>query len=344
MKNSLWMVAVSVVLGGLIVGCGNSGAGSEAGDKGAAGGTATKVSGAVNIDGSTTVYPILTAMVSEFTGAQPEVRVSAGNAGTGSGFKKFFRGEVDIATASRAIEQEEIDAAKAANVEFVEIPIAYDGLSIVVSKQNDFLQSITVDELKKVWGPGSTIKTWNEIRPDLPNNPIVLYGPTSNHGTFDYFTEAINGKRGASRTDFQQITDYNALIQGVAGDAGSFGYIGYSYVQQNLDKVRAIPVDAGNGPVEATPETIENGTYTPLSRPLFLYVNKKALDEKPQVRAFVEFVLGEGRKLIAEQNFIPLPDEVYTLVQARLAAGTAGTVFRGAPAGKTMKEILETSK
>lgn len=329
---------VSVAVLAAALGCGKgeeTKANAESGEPG------KKVSSAeIKIDGSSTVYPILERMAELFNEKHPEARPTVGTSGTGGGFKKFVNGEIDIANASRPIEPEEVDKAKAKGIEFVEIPIAFDGLSVVINPKNTFADTLTVAELKKIWEPGSTVKNWSDVRPDFPAKPIQLFGAGTDSGTFDYFTKAINGKEKACRADYQASEDDNTLVQGVAGDEYALGFFGYAYYEKNTDKLKAVKIDPGTGPVGPSPETIANGTYTPLSRPLLLYVNKKALD-RPEVMEFLKFILTEGKNSIADVGYVPLPEEVYGLALARLEEKKTGSVFQGAEVGVRIDDILK---
>jgi phosphate transport system substrate-binding protein len=269
-----------------------------------------KLRGEVRVDGSSTVFPITEAVAEEFSKVQPRVRVPVGASGTGGGFKKFVKKETDINDASRQIKASEIAKAKAANVTYTEFPVAYDGISIVVNKKNTWANNITVAELKKIWQPGSTVTKWSDVRKGWPDKPIRLYGPGTDSGTFDYFTEAINGKSHVSRSNYTKSEDDNVLVQGIAGDEGSLGYFGFAYYSQNKDKIRSVPVDNGKGPVSPTLETINNGTYAPLSRPVFIYVRNDSA-KRPEVKAFVTFYLEQAKTLAAEVGYVPLRDEEY---------------------------------
>lgn len=300
----------------------------------------TVSSAEIKIDGSSTVYPILERMAELFNEKHPEARPTVGTSGTGGGFKKFVSGEIDIANASRPIEAEEADKAKANGIEFVEIPLAFDGLSVVINPKNTFAETLTVAELKKIWEPDSKVTKWSDVRPEFPAQKIQLFGAGTDSGTFDYFTKAINGKEKACRPDYQASEDDNTLVQGVAGDEYALGFFGYAYFEKNTDKLKAVKVDPGTGAVGPSPETIANGTYTPLSRPLLIYINKKALD-RPEVMEFVRFILTEGKNSIGDVGYIPLPDEVYTLALARLEAKKTGTLFQGAEVGMGIDDILK---
>ncbi|MBJ6117339.1 PstS family phosphate ABC transporter substrate-binding protein [Pontibacter sp. BT310] len=273
--------------------------------------------GDISIDGSSTVYPITEAVAEEFRYAAPNVRTTIGVSGSGGGFKKFSRGEIDISNASRSIKEDEAKAARANGLDFIELSVAYDGLTIVVNPKNDWVKDITVAELKKMWEPAAQnkIKRWNQIRPEWPNREIHLYGAGVESGTYDYFTEAIVGTSHASRGDFTASEDDNVLVQGVAGDINALGFFGYAYYEENKDKLKAIPVDDedasnGAGPILPSLETIKDGSYAPLSRALFLYVNSPAV-KKPQVVEFMDFYFENVGQLSQEIGFIPLPDEKY---------------------------------
>ena len=336
-KNSFFLTAIAAC--SLLAGCGPSGSGAAGGTtSGTAGspGGGGKFSGKVDIDGSSTVGPILQAVAEEFGNNNPDVRATVGISGTGGGFKKFSSGEIDIADASRPIEDKEVEACKAKGIEFIELPVAFDGLSVVVNPQNDFLEDITIAELKSIWSPDSKVTTWDQVRAGFPKEKIKLYGAGTDSGTFDYFTLAVNGKEKASRSDYQASEDDNTLVQGVAGDKYSLGYFGYAYFDQNKDKLKLLKV---NG-VAPSPETINDGTYQPLSRPLFIYVNKKSLEEKPQVKELVKMLLTSGKELIRTVGYVPLSDDDYKLVLERMEAGTTGTVFHGAQPGIKIKDVM----
>ncbi|UKJ07266.1 PstS family phosphate ABC transporter substrate-binding protein [Solitalea lacus] len=300
--------------------------------------------GSVKIDGSSTVYPISEAVAEEFRGVQSEVNVTVGESGTGGGFKKFSRNEIDISDASRPITAEEIEACTKAGINFIEIPIAFDGLAVVVSKQNTFIDHLTVAELKKLWEPAAqgTIKTWDQIRPTFPKEPIKLYGAGTASGTYDYFTEAICGKKGASRGDYTASEDDNVLVQGVSQDKGGLAYFGLAYYEQNQDKLKLIPIDGGNGPVSPSQETVGNGTYQPLSRPIFIYINSKSCERK-EVVDFAKFYVENAGRLAKEIGYVPLSAEEYKLIQDRLNKKITGTVFVNGKStvGTKMADLLK---
>jgi phosphate transport system substrate-binding protein len=285
-----------------------------------------KLSGQVRIDGSSTVFPITEAVAEEYRGVQPKVRVTVGISGTGGGFKQFCVGETDINDASRPIKQKEIDKAAEAAIEFIEMPVAFDGISVVVHPANKWVDYLTPAELKAIWEPGSTVKTWADVRAGWPKEEIKLYGPGTDSGTFDYFTEEINGKAQACRSDFTASEDDNVLVRGVAGDKNSLGFFGFAYYIENTDKLRIVPIDAGDGPVVPSHDSIANGSYTPLSRPIFIYVARNAAD-RPEVESFVRFYLESAPDLVAEVGYVALPSKLYEIDKARFEKRVTGTVF-----------------
>jgi phosphate transport system substrate-binding protein len=300
----------------------------------------------VKIDGSSTVYPISEAVAEEFQ-KKTGVKVTVGESGTGGGFKKFCRGETDISDASRPISQKEMDACKEAGVQYIELPVAYDALTVVVNSKNVWVKSFTVEELKKIWAPGSSVKNWNQVNPSYPNQPLQLFGPGTASGTFDYFTEAVNGKAKSSRTDYTPSEDDNVLVQGVSGNVGGMAYFGYAYYEENKDKLRAIPIIAKGSttPVLPSPEAVMNGTYQPLSRPLFIYVNATAAAFRPEVKAFVNFYLENAPKLVKEVKYVPLPSDDYVAVTEHFKALKPGTGFNGTPeVGIKIKDLIKRIK
>lgn len=277
---------------------------------GAASAATEKLSGEIRIDGSSTVFPITEAVAEEFLAVNPDVKVPVGVSGTGGGFKKFIAKETDINDASRKIKDEEAAAAKEAGIGYTAIEVAYDGLSIVVNKENTWATSMTLDELKKLWAPDSTIKTWKQLRAEWPDEAIKLYAPGTDSGTFDYFTEAVNGKAGAIRSDFVASEDDNVLVQGVAGDKNAIAFFGFAYYEENMDKLQVVAVDSGKGAITPSFDAIKDGTYSPLSRPLFLYVNNEAM-ARPEVKAFLQFYLDSAPDLVKEVGYVALPAEKY---------------------------------
>jgi phosphate transport system substrate-binding protein len=268
-----------------------------------------ELTGAVVIDGSSTVFPIAEAVAEEFMLTNTGADVTVGFAGTGGGFKRFCGGETDISNASRPITEEERASCAAAGIEFTELPVAWDGLAVLVNPANNAVQCLTKEELKKIWEPNSTVQSWRNVRPDLPDTKISLYGPGTDSGTFDYFTEAVVGTAKSSRADYQASEDDNILVQGVAGDAGALGYFGYAYYAANQGSLKLVAVDGGAGCVLPSDATIEDGTY-PLSRPLFIYVKKAALG-RPVVQGFVQFFMENAEELVPATGYHPLRAEQY---------------------------------
>lgn len=272
--------------------------------------TAESLTGEIKIDGSSTVFPITEAVAEEFTILNPELQIPVGVSGTGGGMTKFIAGEIDIADASRPIKAEEKANAEKAGIEYLEFMVAYDGLSVLVNKDNTWVDNLTTEELKKIWEPGSTVKTWKDVRPEWPNEPIKLYAPGTDSGTFEYFTETINKKAGAIRPDYTGSEDDNVLVKGISGDKNALGFFGYAYYAENKDKLKAVAIDAGKGPVAPSYDSIKDGSYSPLSRPLFIYVNKAAL-ERTEVMEFLRFYLKNAAELSADVGYIALPDKDY---------------------------------
>ena len=266
--------------------------------------------GTVSLDGSSTVYPISEAIAEEFLSVAPRVRVTVGVSGTGGGFKKFLSRVIDINDASRTIKNSEVEEARANGIDYLEIPVAFDGLSVVVNPNNTWVDHLTVDELRMIWQPGSMVDSWDDIRPNWPQLPIRLYGPGTDSGTFDYFTEAVNGESGASRPDYTASEDDNVLVQGISGDENALGFFGYAYYIENQDNLKIVPIDEGNGPVAPTARSINDGTYSPLSRPIFVYLNTDSL-ARPEVRSFVDFYIDNAAGIANEVGYIELPEEMY---------------------------------
>jgi len=264
----------------------------------------------VSIDGSSTVYPIAEALSEEFQLRNPRVMVSLGRSGSGGGFERFCRGETDVASASRTIRDFEAQRCAAAGVEYLELPVALDGLSVIVNPRNTFVGCLTVQELREIWRPGSPVRTWRDVRPEFPAEEIKLYGPGTDSGTFDTFSEAIVGETGASRMDFQASEDDNVLVNGLTRDRYSLGYFGYAYLAENRDRLKVVAVDGGSGCVIPSPETIEDGRYGPLGRRLYLYVKVSSLS-RPGMKAFLEYFLTHARDFVLEAGFSPLPDRIY---------------------------------
>ena len=299
----------------LVTACGGEADDAAAGD----------VGGAVEIDGSSTVFPIAEAVAEEFQLMNADVRVTVGVSGSGGGFERFCAGETDLSNASRPITEAERAACAEAGVEFLELPVAWDGLSVVTHADNDFAMCLTTEELRRIWEPGSTVSTWRDVRGQWPDEEIRLYGPGTDSGTFDYFTETINGEAGASRPDYQASEDDNILVQGISGDRYALGYLGYAYYTENADRLKLLEVDGGSGCVAPSDETIADGSYAPLSRPLFVYVKRSSL-ARPAVRGYVEFMLEEAPTLVPSTGYHALTPVEYAdaLADVREAAGTAG--------------------
>ncbi len=298
----------------------------------------------IQIDGSSTVFPVTEAVAEEFQKAKKgKIKVTAGISGTGGGFKKFCRGETDISDASRPILKQEMEACKGAGIEYIELPVAFDALTVIVNPKNDWSPSMTVAELKKIWEPAAQgkITNWNQVRANWPNAPLKLFGAGADSGTFDYFTEAITGKAKSSRGDFTASEDDNVLVQGVANDRNALGFFGFAYYAENTSRLKAVAIDNGKGGVTPSEKTVLDGSYQPLSRPIYIYVSKKAA-AKPEVKEFVEFYLQHAPKLVKEVKYVPLPDKVYTLGASRIKSGKVGTAFGGhADVGVTIDDLMK---
>ena len=292
MKKGILLLVASTIM---LMSCGG-GASTNSSE------SAAKLSGEVVVDGSSTVAPVTQAVAEEFAKENSEVNVSVGISGTGGGFKKFVKCEIDISDASRPIKPEEAEEAKKNGIEYLELKVGLDGLTVVTNKENTWAKDVSVEDLKKIWTDGSTVKTWKDVNPAWPAEPIKLYGPDQDSGTYDYFIEEIIGKEGKIRKDYSPSSDDNQLVQGVEGDKGSLGFFGYAYYLEQKDKMNALAI---NGIVPSD-ETVKNGTYTPLSRPLYIYVNKKAFAEKPQVKAFVQFYIKNASELLKSVGYISL--------------------------------------
>lgn len=313
--SALWVGALLVLSMGL-VGCGGGGSDGP--------------SGSVSVDGSSTVFPLTEAVAEEFMTANQGTRVTVGVSGTGGGFSKFLRGETAINNASRPISPGEIEKAEENGIEFIELPVAYDGLAVTVHPDNDWVDCLTVEELRQIWEPDSEIDNWNQVRDDFPDREIDLYAPGTASGTYDYFTEAVVGESGASRSDFTASEDDNVLVQGIEGTEGALGYFGLAYYENNADRLKVLGIDpdergSGASCVMPSAETVNDGSYRPLSRPLFIYVNTAKLDEAAE--AFVDFYLQNAGDLAPDVGYVSMPDSAYTLVRQRFQDRTAGTVF-----------------
>lgn len=306
------------------------------------------IEGTILVDGSSTVAPITMAVAEEFQKQYPEVRVPVGISGTGGGFKKFCAGETDISDASRPIKASEAEECKKNGIEYIELPVAFDGLAVMVNPSNDFVSCMTVEELKKIWEPEAEgkVTNWKQVRADFPDRPLTLYGPGTDSGTYDYFTQAIVGKEGASRGDFTPSEDDNVLVQGIAGDPNALGFFGLAYYEENKDKLKLVAIDNGKGCVAPSLETVANSTYQPLSRPLFIYVNRARIDQKDEISAFVEFYLKNAKSLVDQVGYIPLTDEIYELALKRYEKRITGSIFEGSGSvvGVSLAELLQKEK
>jgi phosphate transport system substrate-binding protein len=302
----LTVAAALIAISLLAAGCGREESGSVAASPSEAG---TALSGRIEADGSSTVAPLTQLAAEHFREQQPDVNVTVGVAGTGGGFERFCNGETDISDASRPIkEDEEAPICQENGVKYTDFQVATDALTVVVNAENDWVDCLTVEQLAKIWGPDSKVENWNQVDPSFPDQELTLAGPGTDSGTFDYFTDVINGEEGASRSDYTASEDDNVIVQAVAGDKGGMGYFGFSYFEENQDTLKALEIDSGNGCVAPSVETAQSGDYAPLSRPLFIYV-KQASFEEPEVQAFVRFYLQNASSFADEALFVPLTDE-----------------------------------
>jgi phosphate transport system substrate-binding protein len=302
----------------------------------------------VKVDGSSTVFPITEAMAEQFQKEKKgQVQVTVGISGTGGGFKKFCNGETDISNASRPILKREMEACRSKNISYIELPVAFDALTVVVNPRNNWVKQLTVAELKTMWEPAAQgkIKTWNQVNPAWPNRPLKLFGAGTDSGTFDYFTEAIVGKAKSSRGDYTASEDDNVLVQGVATDVNALGYFGYAYYEENAKRLRAVPiVNAQGKAVLPSRKAVEDGSYNPLSRPIFIYVNSESL-RRPEVREFVEFYQRQASKLIPPTGYIPLPARAYAANLDNIRRGKTGTVFGGEnKVGLTIDQLMKMER
>ena len=297
--------------------------GDDDNESGGTGGGGEKVSGTIAVDGSSTVFPFVQAAAEQFQGENPDVRITVGESGTGGGFEKFCAGETDISNASRPIkDDEEVPVCKKNGVAYSEVQIANDGIAVATNKDLK-IDCMTTAELKKLWNKGSTVKSYNEVNPKFPNQEVSLFGPGTDSGTFDFFTDEINGEEGATRKDYQPSEDDNVLVQGVSGDQGGLGYFGFSYYEQNQDKLNLVGVDSGSGCIKPSKEAISDGSYKPLSRPLFVYPSAKSL-AKPQVKAFMDYMLANQGQIAEAAQIVPLTPEQITKAEAALKQAEGG--------------------
>jgi phosphate transport system substrate-binding protein len=298
---------------------------------------------AIKIDGSSTVFPISEALAEEFQiQKRGKVRVTVGVSGTGGGFKKFCRGETDMSNASRPISKEEMEICRKAGIKYVELPIAFDALTVVVNPKNTWVKTMTIADLRKMWEPAAQgrVTTWKQVRSEYPAEKLMLFGPGADSGTFDYFTEAVNGKAKSSRGDYTASEDDNTLVQGVENNKSAIGYFGYAYYAAHKDKMRAVAIDGGKGPVSPSVDNVINGTYSPLSRPLFVYVKESAMD-RPEIKEFVQFVMNNGADLVSEVGYVPLPKNAYSMALKHYNDRKLGSVFGGTPmVGVTIDKLL----
>lgn len=310
LNRKLWTVAMAAAIA---AGCGGDA------DEPAEGALA----GAVQVDGSSTVFPITEAVAEEFTAETGgDVRVTVGTSGTGGGFQRFCTGETDLSNASRPIKAEEQALCERNGIEPIQIPVAYDGIAVMVNPANTFVDCLTVEELKKIWEPGSGVQSWADVRAGWPAEPIKLYGPGTQSGTFDYFTDEIVGEEGASRPDYTASEDDNVLVQGIAGDPSALGYFGYAYYEENADKLKLVPINGGAGCVTPSPGTIADGSYVPLSRPIFVYGSEKSF-ARPEVAAFMRFYIEQAPTLVPEVGYVPLEPARYQEALQKVPAADA---------------------
>jgi phosphate transport system substrate-binding protein len=341
--QQLMMIVNALVLSFILMGCSKS----DSTDDGAFSSTADH-NAIVKIDGSSTVFPVTEAVAEEFQ-IKTKIKVTVGVSGTGGGFKKFCRGETDISNASRPILHQEIEDCKSAGIEFIELPVAYDALTVVINPKNEFAKTMTVAELKKMWEPAAqeNIKHWNQVNPSWPDAPLKLFGPGADSGTFDYFTEVVVGKSKSSRGDFTASEDDTVLVQGIAGDMNGMGYFGYAYYEENKDKLTAVAIapEAGKPAILPSAQTIEDGTYQPLARPIFIYVNANSASTKPYVKDFVDFYLAQSRMLIEEVKYVPFPAADQAAVLKHWQNRMTGTAFHEqAEAGLKIGDLLKKVK
>lgn len=334
----LAVLVLATQLSVMLAGCGNK----DGAESGARTGANAPV---IRIDGSSTVFPIAEAVAEEFQLEQRgAVRVTVGLSGTGGGFKKLCRGDIDISNASRPILTEEMEMCRASGINFIELPVAFDAITIVVNPKNDWVKSLTIADLKKMWEPAAQgqLTRWNQVRPEWPDAPLMLFGPGADSGTFDYFTEAVTGKAKSSRGDYTASEDDNVLVQGVENNKNALGYFGFAYYVGHKDRMRAVGIEQEGGPqVLPSNETVVNGTYQPLSRPLFIYVSDKSA-QRPEVRKLIEFYLTEGPELASQVGFVSLPEQAAQTALQHFNDGRIGTVFGGVPeVGVTIEELLK---
>ena len=317
--RTLMRIGLVLALTTLLAGCGGGRGGGDAAGTTTATGGGSDLSGRIEIDGSSTVGPFTTAAAERFQQQNPDVQVTVVVSGTGGGFERFCRGETDLSNASRPIKDEEATACKEGGVEYVEFQVVNDALTVVVNRDNDWVTCLTIEQVAKIWGPDSKVSNWNEVDPSFPDVSLKLFGPGTDSGTFDYFTAEINGEEGASRSDYSASEDDNNTVIGVSGEQGGLGYFGFSYFEENQDKLKAVEIDGGDGCIAASVENAQNGTYKPLARPLFVYVKQEAL-ARPEVEALMHHILDNETAIAEASQFVPLTDEQLTKAQADLAS------------------------
>jgi phosphate transport system substrate-binding protein len=325
-RGTLTRIALTLALVGLLAGCGGEGRGGSGGDtvttsQNDGGQSGGELSGRIQADGSSTVGPYTTAAAEAFRGVESGVQITVGVSGTGGGFERFCRGETDLSNASRPIKDEEIAACEKRGIEYVEFQVANDALTVVVNPENDWATCLTVEQLKTIWNTGSDVDNWNQVDNGFPDQELKLFGPGTDSGTFDYFTDEINGEEGASRSDYGASEDDNVIVQGVTGEKGGLGYFGFSYFEENQDALKAVEIDGGDGCVAPSVATAQDGTYTPLSRPLFVYAKKESF-AKPEVEAFVRYMLDNETQIAERSQYVPLTDEQLAKAKSDLEAAT----------------------
>jgi phosphate transport system substrate-binding protein len=342
---------LAAALGLAVAGCSGANppdsAPNASGAVGTSGGT-IRLAGNVTVDGSSTVLPVSKVMAEKFREANAEVKISVQSSGTGGGFKKFCAGEIDVAGASRPINAAESQQCLTGRIEYMELPVAFDALSVVVNAKNDFVSCLTVDELKKMWSPESagTVTRWNQVRSSFPDKPLTLFGPGTESGTFDYFTLAVVGTQSSSRGDYTKSEDDAVLVNGVEADPNALGYFGYAYYLANKDQLKLVSIDGGHGCVVPGPETVAEGTYEPLSRPIFIYISKTDA-ARPEANAFARFfIAAENARYVQEVGYVPLPPVTLLAVARRLDKNTTGTIFggRGSVLGVTASMFQDEDK